>query len=307
MRIILLITATMIWGFGFVATRWTLNGFDPIWSNSIRFVFAGLFALPVLLIKREIRPTVASGVCSLLLLAGLLLQTIGISQTTLAKSGFFTTFYALFTPLLIALLFRQKFRLGYWGLLLISLLGVALLCELSWEGFNQGDGFILASAFLFAMHIIAIDRLAQEESPIIFNLQQCLYVGLMGIPLALVLSGVPDVGQLWDWESLIPPGVLAGFLFLSLFSSIGAFTVQVYVQQKIPAHIVSLIFLTESVFGALFGYMFFGEKLSLMGLGGAFLILMSVSLIPILTNYEKKRLSRGDHLSSAATEPASCN
>ncbi|MCB0364994.1 MAG: DMT family transporter [Bdellovibrionaceae bacterium] len=304
MRIVLLIIATMIWGFGFVATRWTLNNYDPIWSNSLRFVFAGLFSLPVLLWKNELRPTLASGVCSLLLLGGLQLQTVGIRYTTLAKSGFFTTFYAIFTPLLIAFIFRQRFRLGYWGLLAVSIVGVALLCDLSWSGFNQGDGFILASALLFALHIIAIDRLAQDEHPVFFNLQQCLYVGVMGVPLALILSGVPDLSGLWQWESLLPPGALAGFLFLSLFSSIGAFTVQVYVQQQIPAHIVSLIFLTESVFGALFGYLFFSEELSLMGMGGALLILMSVALVPILTNYEKKRLSRVDHQSGAATESA---
>jgi drug/metabolite transporter (DMT)-like permease len=98
---------------------------------------------------------------------------------------------------------------------------------------------------------------------------------------------VPDLEVLWSWESLIPPGALSAFLFLSLFSSIGAFTVQVYVQQQIPPHIVSMIFLTESVFAAFFGWIFFDERLSVMGMAGALVILMSVSLVPLFTKYEK--------------------
>ncbi|MCC7403638.1 MAG: DMT family transporter [Bdellovibrionales bacterium] len=287
MRIFWLVLATLIWGFGFVATRWTLVSFDPVWSNSLRFVFAGVLALPYLIYRRKAVISLAAAVCSMLLLGGLQMQTVGIRYTTLAKSGFFTTFYAIFTPLLLAIIFRQRFHRGYWALVGASLVGIALLCDLQWTDFNVGDIFILGSALLFALHIIAIDQLAQNENPIDFNLQQCLYVGVMGIPLALAISGVPDLGGLWSWESLVPPGALSAFLFLSLFSSIGAFTVQVYVQQQIPPHIVSMIFLTESVFAALFGWIFFSERLSLMGMGGALVILLSVSLVPLFTKFEK--------------------
>lgn len=285
--IFLFLLATMIWGFGLVATRWTLVTHDPAWSNSFRFLLAGLLAFPLLLWKNKVRPTLSVGVCSLLLLAGLYTQTVGIGHTTLAKSSFFTACYAIFTPLLMRLFFRMKLNRGYWVLLLLAILGMALLCEFKWESFNLGDVFILGSAFLFAMHIVAIDRLAQNEDPILFNLQQCFYIGLMSLPLAFLIAGVPDLQEFLNLNSLFPPGVLAGYIFLAVFSSIGAFSIQVYVQQRIPAHVVSLIFLSESVFGVWFAYLFFHERPSILGLMGGGLVLISVGLVPLLTRFEK--------------------
>ena len=109
----------------------------------------------------------------------------------------------------------------------------------------------------------------------------------MSLPLSLFVSGVPDLSPLFNWESLIPPGLWSGLIFLSLFSSIGAFSIQVYAQQGLSAHVVSLVFLAEAVFGALFGYIFFGENLSLMAVLGASVVLVSVALVPVLTRFEK--------------------
>lgn len=290
MRILLLILATLIWGFGFVATKWTLLFFDPTWTNSLRFVLAAGIVLPVLVWKKRLKLSLPVGVCSLLMLAGLQMQTVGINSTTMTKSSFFTAFYAIFTPVLMKMIYKQKFRLGYWILLLCSLVGVGFLCELSLDGLNLGDGFILGSALLFALHILAIDKWAQEEHPVLFNFQQILYVGIMGLPFSFLSSGVPDLDSLWKWSALVPPGPMAGLIFLSLFSSIGAFSIQVYAQQTTRAHVVSLIFLTESVFGAFFGFWLYQEKLSVIGLVGAGLILLSVALVPLFTRFEKTDL-----------------
>lgn len=279
--------ACFIWGLGFAATRWTLESYDPYWSNTIRFAIAALFSLPVLLWKKKCRVSRGVFLCSVCLLLGLQLQTIGIGQTTLAKSGFLTAFYAIFTPLIQMSLTRKGYSWKYWVLVSLALFGIALLCDLSWQGFNVGDAWILASALFFSLHILAIDRYGQKEDSLTFNFQQIVLTAFMAIGLTVIFRPLPDFTPLMDWSKVFVPSPLAGFLVLSLFSSMLAFSIQVFAQKGTPAHIVSLIFLSESVFSAIFGVLFFQEFLNTRGMIGAFLVILSVAFIPASLKIKK--------------------
>ena len=52
-NILLLTFSTAIWGFGFVAARWTFGSFDPFWSTALRFLIAGSLSLPFLIYKKS--------------------------------------------------------------------------------------------------------------------------------------------------------------------------------------------------------------------------------------------------------------
>lgn len=288
MKIFLLISATFIWGLGFVGTRWTLFDYSFIWSNSLRFAFAGALVAPILLFKWDKKNTTSSFICALLLIIGLQLQTIGIGLTTLAKSGFLTVFYAIFTPLLSFFFLKYRFRKSYWVLLLIAMLGIFLLCDMSFNNFNFGDMMTLASAFFFSLHILAIDKYAKNTNPILFNFQQSFFMGILAVAFALIAEGPPILTPLLDVQNLFQASSLLGFVILSLFSSLVAFSFQVFAQQGTPPHIVSLVFLLESIFASIFGYVFFKESLSHTAIAGCILVLIAVSLIPKMTNFEKK-------------------
>lgn len=92
MRILLLLVATFIWGLGFVGTRWTFADYSPVWSNSLRFLIAGGLSLPFLLFYLKSLKDKGVIICAALLAISLQLQTFGIAETTLAKSGFLTVF-----------------------------------------------------------------------------------------------------------------------------------------------------------------------------------------------------------------------
>ncbi|MDD0851892.1 DMT family transporter [Halobacteriovorax sp. GB3] len=289
MRFGLLIIATLIWGMGFVGTRWTLVDYSPLWSNSLRYVFAALFSLPFLMMRRTIKDKIGPIICSVLLLTALQLQTYGIEMTTLAKSGFLTVFYSIFTPILTYFFFKQRFKKGYWFLLAGSLFGIMLLCEFKIDNINMGDIITIISAFFFALHILAVDKYAAHLPAVEFNLLQCFYMGVLGLIFGLMFEGPPNLKPLLDFDSLVTlsPSPLLGFIILSIFSSIIAFSFQVFAQQGTPPHIVSLAFLLESIFAALFGYLFFAETLSIQALIGCSLVLICVALIPKMTNFEK--------------------
>jgi drug/metabolite transporter (DMT)-like permease len=290
LRIFLLTLACFIWGLGFVGTRWTLDVYDPFWSNSLRFVFAAILSAPVLIYRKSFKISFGAFVCGICLLLALQLQTIGIEITTLAKSGFLTAFYAIFTPIFGMIFYSHHYRKTYWALVSSALIGIAFLCDLDWKSFNQGDGWVLASAVFFSLHIMAVDYFGQGSNALDFNFQQIIVMAVFGAGLTYIFNGPTDLTPLLNWSDLLRGSPLTGFLIVSIFSSMLAFSIQVYAQQGTPTHIVSLIFLSESVFSALFGVLLFDEFLNLNGVFGATIVMLSVALIPFVTRYKKKSL-----------------
>ena len=113
-------------------------------------------------------------------------------------------------------------------------------------------------------------------------------MGIFCTVYALLYEGPVSLAPLYSEAAFQMESALTGFIILSVFSSIVAFSLQVYAQQGIAPHIVSLIFLMESIFAAIFGYMFFNESLTPLALAGCALVILSVALIPVMTNYQKR-------------------
>lgn len=284
----------MIWGFGFIATRWTLIDYDPLWSNSLRYILAALLALPWLIYKKSFsgdwRRHRGAAFAGSVLFLSMYFQVWGLKYTTVAKSGFLTTFYVFFTPLLGMLFFKERYKSTLWALIALALCGVALLGDLKWSGLNRGDLITLGCALLGAMHIVVIGKLAPSiRDPIEFNFTQCFFMGVVGLVLGLVFKGPADLTPLMSLDALWGPTALAGLVFLAVFSSLLAFTMQVLAQQALPPHIVSMVFLLESLFAATFAWWTLGERLSVMNLLGAALVLASVMAIPLFELREKRR------------------
>lgn len=282
-NIILLTFSTAIWGFGFVAARWTFSTFDPYWSTALRFAIAGLLSFPFLIYKksfwRKKNILKKSATSSLFLLGTLLFQTLGLSTTTVAKSGFITTLYALFIPLITMLFTGKSYRSSFWLLILMALLGMALMCNLEIKDLNTGDFLTLICSVFAALHIMYVGKVANAiESPIEFNFLQNFFIGIFSVLLALFFKGPIDLTPMLDFHSQ----AVHGLLFLGFVSSMIAFTIQVIAQKKIPSHIAGLIFLMESPFAAMFGFFVFKESLNSQNILGAVLIMLSVILVPIL-------------------------
>lgn len=295
-QVFLLLLTTMIWGFGFIATRWTLELFDPMWANSLRYSLAGLIALPFLIyrgsFKRPRRRHGAAILAGLFLFTSMYLQVHGLLYTSIAKSGFITTFYVFFTPILGIIFFKERYTWVLWGCISLALAGVALMGDLSLSGLNLGDLMTLGCALLGAGHIVVIGRVAAKiVDPIEFNFMQCFFMGVLGPPMAYLIEGAPPLNELGGWSDIMAPTPLGGLFFLAIFSSLLAFTMQVVAQKRIPAHLVSMIFLLESLFATLFGWLILSERLSTMNIVGAAIVLAAVMATPLI-EYEKGRRRR---------------
>lgn len=280
---LLLAFSTSIWGFGFIASRLTFESYDPYWSNGLRFLIASVLGLPVLFyyksFDRKDTPWKEGLIGGFFLTGTLLFQTIGINYTSIAKSGFITTLYVFFVPLTMMSVYKKKYNKTFWLLVLVALVGMALLCNLKFDDLNKGDLLVLICSLFASFHIIYVGKIAAHvKSAIEYNFIQNLFVALFSVYIAFFMKGKVNLAPLLNVHS----NTFKGIFFLSIISSMIAFSIQVIAQKKIPSHIASLIFLLESPFAAYFGWVYFNETLNMMNLIGAGLIMLAVILVPIL-------------------------
>jgi drug/metabolite transporter (DMT)-like permease len=282
---LLLSLAPLIWGFGFIGTRWALEAYSGTWCHAIRFLICLPFVVPYLLYKKTFfnKDYLKTGfVLGFVLSLGLWLQTIGIDYTSVAKAGFFTVFYAFFTPIIAMLLWKRTYKKLYWILVAFALLGIGLLCELKIDNFNKGDLIIIISAVIFSVQIVMVESSTEKDlNPIELNFMQTFAIAIFSFITALPIEKMPSFEPLFDISSIFRPSPLSGMIIISIFSTLVAFTLQLVAQKNIKSHIASMIFLLEAISAAFFGYLFLGETLSLMSTIGAVVVLASVSLVPL--------------------------
>ena len=157
---LLLLSVTAVWGSTFFLIHDLVEHVPSADFLAVRFaiatvVMAVLFRRQTLaLTRREVLIGVGLGI-----LYGLaqLLQTIGLEHTDASVSGFVTGTYVVLTPVLGAVLLRDKIPGTTWLAVLLATVGLAVL---SLRGFSIGFGetITLAAAALYALHIIGLGK-----------------------------------------------------------------------------------------------------------------------------------------------------
>ncbi len=286
--IIELIFAGSLWGFGFIATIWALEKYPSNQVVFFRFLIAWLagfgierfiFKKPITLMTVEYKNAIWPGI---LLCGFMFLQTYGLKSTTATKSSFITTLYVLFVPLLNASLFRQRISWVDFPLAGLALVGMYLLLGANFAAASIGDWITLIAAFLGALHIILVGFSARKsQDSFTFNNAQSFWVLMVSILLLAIPESHPNGTELmaiFTSNSLADIKPLLGILFLALFSSLIAFTIQVRAQKILSDQTASQLFLLEAPFSFGFAFLLLGEKLNSLQLIGAFIILLSTFL-----------------------------
>ncbi|ACY47253.1 DMT family transporter [Rhodothermus marinus] len=262
---LLILLATAIWGFAFVAQRVGMEHMGPFWFNALRFAMGSLVLVPLLGRRdpADVPPAVQLRVgllAGLILFLGASAQQIGLVYTTAGKAGFITGLYVIFVPLL-GVFWRQHTYLDAWLGAVLAAAGMYLLSVAETLTINPGDVLVLVSAVCWAFHIHLIDRYAHRMPP--FRLAFTQFVAcavLSGLTAALVETPVlPTAREAW------------GALLYAGFLSVGiGYTLQVVAQREAhPTH-AAILFSLEAVFAALGGWWLLDETLStrqLLGCG----------------------------------------
>ena len=276
---LMLLFTSMIWGAAFVAQSVGLSYVGPFTLNSVRFLIAGVFLLPCIpLLHRAGFRSDTSGspkelllgclVCGVLLAVASSLQQIGLAYTTVSKAGFITALYVIIVPIL-GLFLGKKVRPLVWFCVVLSVVGLYLLCMAGPASIGSGDLLVLLCALVFSLHILAIDYFSRRVDGLKLSCFQFLICGILCACPTLALEHPAPGAILAAWKPILYAGILS--------SGVG-YTLQIIAQRRTDPTVASLILCMESVFSALFGWVLLHQSLSPRELTGCGLMLAAILL-----------------------------
>ena len=254
----LLLLTALIWGSAFAVVKNTLDSFPPAAIIAMRYAIVTLLT-GIAFHKRLrglTRGDVARGaMVGLLLAAAYIVQTIGLQFTTAGKNAFLTTVYVLLVPFGCRVLFGQRLRRANYLAAGLMLAGIGLLSlEGEIGGLNVGDALTILCGALFAGHIIAVERCQRETDVYALIVLQFGFAALYALVYALLL----ERGRPLDFNA----GSVGGLLYLAIFSTTIAMSLQNIGQSMAPASHSAILLSLESVFGALFSCLLLGEPMT---------------------------------------------
>ena len=276
---LMLLVTSLIWGTAFVAQSEGMNYVEPFTYNSLRTLLGGVVLIPVMLVFRRsgerreysLKNTVKGGiVCGMLLFAASSFQQAGIARTTAGKAGFITALYIVIVPLL-SLFLGKRPPARSWLYIAAAAVGFWLLCIKEGFSLSSGDLLVLVCAFIFAAHIIVIDRFnAMKTDGILMSCIQFFTAGLLML-VCMFIFETPELSSVIAAKYTI--------LYTGIMSCGVAYTLQILGQKKTPPALATMIMSLESVFAALSGCLILHDRLTLRELSGCVLVFAAVILM----------------------------
>jgi len=265
-RLALLLT-TLIWGATFPATKAALEQIPPLSFLLFRFfigtlLVVGWFALARHELHRRTDVLIASGIATVFLFLGYVLQTVGLRYTSASNSAFLTALYVIFVPIIL-----QRFTVRVMAATAVATVGLWLLVKPS-ASINVGDLMTLGCALAFAGHIVCLEKFTRAFDAPSLLLFQMAAVTVLFLPTAL-WEHPPLAAFAPTTALLVGLGVTGGL-------ATGAFAVQMWAQQLVPAQQVALVFASEPAYAAWLSWYFLGETMDWQGWIGSGLILIAV-------------------------------
>jgi drug/metabolite transporter (DMT)-like permease len=298
---LLLLATTFIWGTAFLAQKFGADHLGPVSFTVLRNVLGGLFVLAVASLRaasrrsrpsgtpepdgRSTRRSVLAGVfCGVPLFFAMTAQQVGVTYTTPGICAFLTTNYVLFVPILASLAAWSPPRAHVCLGAALALAGTYLICltgegaaQEGFAGIGKGELWSLACALLFAVQMMAVDRFAQSSDLLVMSMSQLFTCALVGAPFMFLLPSEAAKLSLDALRAAAMPLVYCG-----VFSSGIAYTLQNVAQSRTSASIAAIVLSTESVFGALSGWLVLGDVLSAGQLCGCALVFAAVAATQLL-------------------------
>lgn len=259
----------LIWGMAFPLVKLALRDATPMAFTAARFLVAmGLIAPALRGTSRD--EWRAGAVLGVLLALGFATQTIGLQWTSPSRSGFLTSLYIPFTPLVVLVAFRTlPERIATAGLT-IAVAGLVLLTrpgDLA-TGFNRGDLLSVTCALCFAIHMVVTGHYATRHRVERLMMAQIVVAGLL-TTVATPLVERPSL----HWTPLL----IALVAYEAVFASVIAIRLQLAAQQVLPATYAALVYTLEPVVAALASLVLTGDRLSpVQWLGGLSIVVGSL-------------------------------
>lgn len=264
------------WSLAYVLTRMALPYFSPLALAVVRYLFASLALLVVVLVRR-IRPPkprdlgwfALAGVCGFTLYVVVFNK--GSQTVTAATSSVVIATVPVMTALLASVVFKERLAPLQWAGTLVSFAGVAVLTVL--EGglaVNAGILWLLLAAVLLSSYNLMLRRLTRSY-PALDATAYCIFIGTL-----LYAPFMPGaIGEL----VAAPPVAWMYVALMGVFCSAVAYVSwsTALAKAKRTSAVSNYMFVTPFVTSVL-GFLMAGEAIDLATLVGGAIILGGMAL-----------------------------
>ncbi len=286
---------TAVWGSTFFLIKDVLETLPVADFLAVRFWIAAVVMVVAFLpqVRRLDRRAWRNGiVLGLLYGVAQLLQTAGLATTDASVSGFITGMYVVLTPVLGAVLLRQRAPASTWMAVALATAGLAVL---SLRGLSAGTGeaITLLGALFYALHIVGLGRWSDPREALGLSTVQMLVIAVV-CSVAAVPGGIelPRGGFAWG-----------AILYMALIAGAGALVVQTWAQGHLTATRAAIVMTTEPVFAAAFAVLFGGETLGPRVLVGGAMVLAAMYVVEVAPR--RASAAQGARAPTAADDPPS--
>lgn len=286
--VLALLVVTLIWGFTFVWMKQQLaiaeQQLGPehlalaiALSIGLRFGIAALCMIVfVPAARRGLDGAAWRGglLLGLLLLVGFVFQMFGLGEISPGVSAFLTSLYVLFTALLTAAWQRRALHPALAIGVLLATLGAGFIRGRPEFAFNSGELLTVACALMFALHILATDRVTKRvpAMPVTFTSFAVVTAGtLCAIVPMLASEDAPSAAalrELLTTREFVQPLVLT-----SLLATVVAISLMNVFQRELEPVRAAVLYAFEPVWAAILGWLYGMETVTpYLWVGGAALL-----------------------------------
>ncbi|TDV59263.1 DMT family transporter [Pseudomonas sp. LP_7_YM] len=276
-----LVLITALWGWSFVAIHIALQEVTAPSFNALRFITGAVVMLPFVyarLVSTSLSDYLQAGAVGVALFCAFAFQTSGIKYTTASNASFITGLAIVFTPIfsLLILKARPTFSQALGGAIATTGLGMLTLRGLE---IHVGDLLVLVCAIFTALHIIVLSEVSKKVEAAVLAFVQIAVVGVLSLLWSVMDGGfqIPASGS-----------VMSAVLIIGVIGTAAAYFIQTKAQIASPPARIALILVLEPVFGGVFGYFLGGDRLGVVNLVGACLIVAGM----VVTEFEAEAVRK---------------
>ena len=282
-----LLAVTVVWGFSFI---WMKQGLDaagrvlghpggpPVVALYMLLRF-GLAAIPMMLwpgAARGLNTGVLQGglVLGVILFVGFMLQISGLEGVSPPVSAFLTSLYVVFAAILNAIRLRARPHLPFLIGVVLATLGAGFIQGPPHVTFHTAEWLTVASAVVFAFHIIATDSITKNHAPMPVTLAMFLWTALLALialPFILMSPGAPHIAELLAVTR--DPGFAVPLMLSVVFSTVLALSLMNQYQRELDPVRAAILFALEPIWTTLIAIaMGFGRPGAWLWIGGGALL-----------------------------------
>jgi drug/metabolite transporter (DMT)-like permease len=195
------------------------------------------------------------------------------AATTVTNSGFLVNTCAVMTPIAAWWILRKPPPAIVWPAAAAAILGVACMSGSAGVAASWGDAISLLSAMFYALWMVLLGEYVVMHGGVRwFSFVQFAAVGIVASLLGVIVEPISMDG-LWR--------ATPHLLFVGAVSTGFAYLLQAVAQRRTPACDCAIITSSEAIFGAIGGYLMFGERLGVGGFIGAAFILLAIIVVEL--------------------------